>query len=92
MLDFSKYDMLGAEIRPGDICVVYTKQGIKPVIYIGGTRGNASTGKFGRFYTPEGKSSIRYSSVIFAFDPLGERRNNSETISKLLRKYYEGVR
>lgn len=88
MLDFRKLDALGAEIRPGDVCFWASKNGLEPVIYRGETRGN---GKFGRFYTSEGKTTVRYSSVIFAFDPLSKRRNNSETIAKLIRKQYEGI-
>lgn len=92
MLDFRKYDALGAEIKPGDICVRGTKSGIEPVIYRGETTANGkSTGKFGRFYTAKGKTSIRYSNVIFAFDPVGDRRNKSEEVQLLTRKFYEGT-
>ena len=91
MLDFRKYDRLGAEIEPGDICAYSRNKVIEPVIYIGGTKGNAGTGKFGRFYTSEGKVSLKYSSVIFMFDPLSKRRNNSEAVNLLVRKFYEGL-
>lgn len=92
MLDFRKYDKLGTEIKPGDICAYSRNKLIEPVIYIGGTKGNASTGKFGQFYTTKGKISLKHTSVIFMFDPLSKRRNNSEDISKLVRKFYEGVK
>lgn len=91
MIDFRKYDRLGAEIEPGDICAYSRNKLIEPVIYIGGTKGNASTGKFGQFYTSKGKASLRYSSVIFMFDPNGSRRNNSKAVSLLVRKFYEGL-
>lgn len=86
-----KRDKYGAEIKPGDVCIWSSKGGLVPVIYIEKTRGNGNTGKFGRFYTPEGKHSLMYSSVIFAFDPLGKRKNNSKSIKQLIRKFYEGL-
>ena len=92
MLSFRKYDKLGAEIKPGDICAYSRNKIIELVIYIGETRGNASTGKFGQFYTTKGKVSLKHTSVVFMFDPLTKRRNNSEDISKLVRKFYEGVK
>jgi len=91
-LDFRKYDAIGAELKPGDVCVWYSKRGLVPVVYRGETRGNGNTGKFGRFYTPQGKCSVRYTSVIFAFDPLSDRKNDSEAINKLVRKFYEGLK
>lgn len=91
MIDFRKYDRLGAEIEPGDICAYSRNKVIELVIYIGGTKGSASTGKFGQFYTSKGKASLRYSSVIFMFDPNGSRRNSSKTVNLLVRKFYEGL-
>lgn len=91
MLSFRKYDKLGAEIKPGDICAYSRNKIIEFVIYIGETRGNASTGKFGQFYTTEGKVSLKHTSVVFMFDPLSKRRNNSEAVNLLVRKFYEGL-
>lgn len=91
VLDFRKYDKLGAEIKPGDVCAYSRNNMIEFVIYIGSTKGNSSTGQFGKFYTANGKVSLKHSSVIFVFDPNGSRRNNSKAVNLLVRKFYEGL-
>lgn len=92
-LDFTKRDSTGEAIKPGDMCLYTRRQGSERIvefcIYIGDTKGNGSTGNYGQFKTTTGKRSLKYSNIIFAFDPLGERRNQSEQVKEIIRKYYE---
>lgn len=93
-LDFNKYDKYGQLLTPGDICIRQTKDGpyrrnIEFVLYKGVGKGSV-TGEYGRFITTEGESSIKHSSVIFAFDPLSERRARTDEIKKITSKYYTG--
>jgi hypothetical protein len=94
MLSFKKYDKYNQEIKPGDVCVRLEKDNkwgrtVEFCVYIGDTRGNSATGRFGRFQTLKGVRSFKYSNIIFAFDPLSERRNRSEEVINLTRKFYE---
>lgn len=96
-LDFNKYDKYGQVISPGDICVRITKDGqysrnLEFCLYKGVTRGSKATGKFGRFITPKGESSIKHSNVVFAFDPMGKRRSQTDEVNEMVRKFYEGVK
>ena len=84
---WNKKDRFGQVLTPGDLCV-YDKQF---VIYKGDSWGGSkSKGEFGRFITPSGNRSIKHSSVIFAFDPMGERHAKAEQVTKLVREFYEG--
>ena len=87
-----KRDKFGQEIKPGALCIRNDrKEQIEFCIYKGATRGNNATGKYGRFITMDGKVSIRYSSVVFIFEPSSDRRTQAEEITKLMRSYYEGA-
>lgn len=83
-----KKDKYGQDINPGDVCVwdgrlcVYRK-------HSWGAKG-ISKGEYGKFITPEGIRTVKYTSVIFAFDPMGKRRNQSTTVKELCREFYEG--
>ena len=84
---WKKQDRYGQVIHPGDICVYNNKF----VIYIKDSwGGQKSKGEYGRFETEAGTRTIKYTNVVFAFDPMGERRNQSTTIKGLCRKFYEG--
>lgn len=88
MLDLKRYDKYGQEILPGDICVRSKRDKIEIVIYKGDTRGK--TPNYGRFLSPEGNTTIKFSGVVFAFDPMGKRRNQSKEVKQLIKKYYTG--
>lgn len=81
-----KKDKLGQELHPGDICVYNGKF----VVYKRPSwGGDGSKGLFGQFITDKGASSVKYSSVLFVFDPLGKRRNDSPEVKTLTRRFYE---
>ena len=86
-MNFKKEDRYAQHIRPGDICVydgeliIYKRES---------WGGEGSRGEYGQFITSRGVRSLKYSSVVFAFDPMGERRNASPEITNLVKKYYEG--
>lgn len=84
---WSKKDRFGQVLIPGDLCV-YDK---KFIVYKGETWGGSSSKReFGRFITPEGARTIKYTNVIFAFDPMGKRRSEASIIKDLTRRFYEG--
>lgn len=93
-LDFNKYDKYGQKLTPGDVCVRLAKNGhdrtIEFCIYEREVRGSKSKGTFGRFITPSGARSIKYTSVIFVFDTLNETRARTTEITEMTKKYYEG--
>lgn len=95
---YKKKDSQGQALHPGDVCVRLrrSKKMASTIEFCVYEResfgGKGSKGEFGRFITPEGRRSIKYTSVVFAFDPMGERRNRSDTITQLTREYYEGKR
>lgn len=95
-----KRDKYGQELTPGCVCIRVRKskwpntddkprQQLEFCVYKGVTRGNKSTGKFGRFITTKGEVSIRHDSVVFVFEPSSERRAKTEEITNLIRSYYE---
>lgn len=86
-MSFNKTDRYNQPLHPGDICV-YDNQ---LVIYKKESwGGEGSKGEYGKFITTMGTRSIKYKNVIFAFDPMGERRNKSDEVRELCRKFYEG--
>ena len=84
----TKRDKYGAELRPGNVCVWGSKAGAILCLYIGDTRGNNSTGTYGRFYTQTGIRSIAYKSVVLAYDSIGSRIVNHGATKELMRNYY----
>lgn len=83
-------DGVGNTINPGDVCVRSTRSG-KPeyCVFVGSVwGGKGSRGLYGRFVTPSGFTSIKYSNVLLAFDPMSERRAESG-IKELVRTFYE---
>jgi hypothetical protein len=84
---FEKRDRTNQLLRPGDICIY---KGMLAVYLKPSWGGENSKGEYGQFITSLGKHSVRYSNVTFAFDPMGKRRNNSEEVKELCRKFYEG--
>lgn len=87
MKNFKKRDRTGQEIRPGDLCVYDNSLVVYKKISWGG---EGSKGQYGQFITADGVRSVKYTNVIFAFDPLSERKNQSDEIKALCRKFYEG--
>ena len=86
-MNFDKKDSTGQVIRPGDICVWEGEL----VLYKSPSWGGSnSKGEYGQFITSTGKRSLKFTSVIFAFDPMGTRKNQSTAVKELCRKFYEG--
>lgn len=91
MLSSKKYDRYGQELRPGDICARSRNDRVDLIMYKGEVFGSKTgKGEFGRFITPDGPSTLKYTSVVFAFDPLSKRRANAEKVKEVIRQYYEG--
>lgn len=87
-----KVDRLGEVIRPGDICVSVNNGYPELCVYQGeawGAKG-VSKGEYGRFITKDRIRSVKYTSVVFAFDPRGDKRNSSPQVRDLVREFYEG--
>lgn len=93
MLSFKKYDAYGQELIPGDVCVRSVNDKVELIVYKGASKGgNQSKGTFGRFLTSKGTRSIKFSSVVSVFDPMGTRRSKPPEIDVLVRQYYESIR
>lgn len=90
-----KQDKYGQDIYPGDVCVrMARKTDAGPVLEFvvfekPAWGGEGSRGEYGRFVTTDGRTSIQYKSVIFAFDPIGKRRNRSKQVQSVIAGYYE---
>ena len=95
-MGLKKLDKKGQQLFPGDVCVRLGRAGpysqnLEFIVYKGEVfGGKGSKGEFGRFITSTGMTSIKYSSVVFAFDPVGDRRSEADEIKTVLKKYYEG--
>lgn len=88
-----KKDAYGQALHPGDVCARTYKGKVELIVYKGDTwGGNKSKGEYGRFITNSGNSSIKYTSVIFVFDPMGKRRSDSSIVNEMIREFYEGIR
>lgn len=86
-MSFQKHDKTGQVINPGDICIWNNKL----VIYkkpSWGAKG-ISKGEYGQFITSSGSSSVKFTSVVFAFDPMGTRKNDSPVVKQLVKDFYE---
>ena len=91
MLSFDRYDKYGQVLHPGDVCARAAKGGVELVVYKKHSWGTKrSKSEFGRFITPNGERSVKYSSVAFVFNPMGDRRARAEQLTKLVREFYEG--
>lgn len=85
-----KLDKYGQELRPGDVCARSINDKVELVVYRGEVWGaKGSKGDFGRFISSDGSRTLKYTSVVFVFDPLSERRARTSEIVSLTRKYYE---
>jgi len=85
-----KKDSLGQTIYPGDVCARSINDKVELVVYRGDSwGGNKSKGEFGRFVTPKGARSLKYTSIIFVFDPLSKRRARTSDVIRITRKFYE---
>ena len=82
-----KRDKYGARLSAGDVCVWGSKSGAIICVYAGEAKGGM-TGRYGSFHTPVGKKSIAYSSVVAAYDSMGQRIVNHEITKKLMREFY----
>ena len=88
---WTKKDRYGQVLQPGDVCARTVNNKVELVVYKGDSwGGNNSKGEFGRFITPDGTRTIKYTSVVFVFDPMGERHAKAEQVTKLVREFYEG--
>lgn len=93
---WAKVDLNGNVIHPGDVCTRVVRTGAKATleycVYKGESWGGSnSKGVYGRFISQDGTlRSIKYTSVLLAFDPMGERRAQSPLIRKLVKIFYEG--
>lgn len=88
MLNLKRYDKYGQEMRPGDVCARSNRDKVELVLYKGDAYGK--TGDYGRFITPQGVVSLKFTSVALAFDPMGKRRTQADEVKALVRQYYEG--
>lgn len=86
-MTFDKRDKTGQVIQPGDICVWENQLVLYKAPSWGGV---GSKGEYGQFITKSGNRSLKFTSVVFAFDPMGTRKNQSTTIKELYREFYEG--
>jgi len=85
-----KKDSLGQTIYPGDICARSLKDKVELVVYRGESWGGSkSKGEFGRFVTPGGPRTLKYSSVVFVFDPLSKRRARTSEVIRITKQFYE---
>lgn len=87
MLSFKRYDKYGQEIFPGDVCARSKRDKIELIVYKGDAYGR--TNKYGRFISPEGQITVKFTSVAFAFDPMGSRRSKANQVNELVQQYYE---
>lgn len=88
---WKKRDKYGQELRPGDVCIRSIDDKPQFVVYkkeVFGGKG--SKGEFGRFITEDGLRTIKFTSVVFAYDPMGERVVKHKKIDGLVRSFYEG--
>lgn len=85
-----KKDAYGQVLTPGDVCARSINDKVELVVYREESWGGSkSKGEFGRFVTPNGTRTIKYTSVVFVFDPLSERRAKTDSVVAITRKYYE---
>lgn len=88
---WTKKDAYGQVLHPGDVCAAIVNDKIALVVYKEDSWGGKdSKGEYGRFLHSGTKRTLKYSSVIFAFDPMGKRRSMAEVIQRSIRQYYEG--
>lgn len=86
-----KKDAYGQVLHPGDVCARSVKDKVELIVYKGESWGGSeSKGEFGRFITPQGQRSIKYTSVVLAFDPMSDRRSKAKQVTGLVREFYEG--
>ena len=93
MLNFSKKDAYGQVLKPGYVCARPTKnKGVEFCVYKGEVNGSKSKGTFGKFLTDSGTTSLKYTSVVFAYDPITGATSQAEGVGRLIRRFYEDVR
>lgn len=89
MLSFSKHDAYGQVLKPGDVCVYQQKdKGPRFCVYKQEVK-NTTKGQYGRFITDKGIVTLKFTSVIFVFDSITDRRSKDKEVSKLIRSFYE---
>ena len=86
----TKKDAEGNAISPGDVCIRARRHtGCEYCIYVDSVwGGKVSRGEFGRFLTSKGLTSIKYSNILLAFDPMSKRRPELG-VNELIRRFYE---
>lgn len=90
-----KRDKYGQEIKPGDVCVRLVRGNMTSTLQFcvfekPAWGGKGSKGEFGRFITPDGTRTIKYTNVVFMFDSMSDRRSRAEQVIEVTRKFYEG--
>lgn len=86
-----KKDRYGRDIEIGSVCAWSHNGKVELVIYEKSAWGGENTaGEFGRFITADQTRSIKYSSVVFVFDPIKDSRTTAPIVKELMEKYYEG--
>lgn len=85
-----KRDGMGQLLHPGDVCARSLNDKVELVVYREDTWGGSkSKGEFGRFITPNGNRSLKFSSVVFVFDPLSDRRSRTDSVVSITKRFYE---
>lgn len=82
-----KKDKYGQAIMPGNVCVY---DGRFVVFKRHSWGGASSKGLYGVFIDNGKEVSVRYSSVLFVFEPSSKRHSEAPVLRKLLKEYYEG--
>lgn len=88
---WTKQDAYGQVLQPGDVCAAIVNDKVALVVYKEDSWGGKnSKGEFGRFTTSSGQRTLKYSGVVFAYDPMGKRRSMAREIQEPIRQFYEG--
>lgn len=88
-LDFKKRDKYGQELNPGDIVAISRKDKVELLIYKEEVYGGKKNGGLrGRFQDLEGTTTVKYSNVVFVFDPMGKRKAGTPAVKELIRRHY----
>lgn len=88
---WDKKDKYGQVIKPGDMCMVAGKDGIKFCLYKHEVK-RSTKGEYGRFITKSGVVTLKFTGVVFVFDPITDRRGRTEETTELTRRFYEDIR
>lgn len=89
-LNFNKYDRIGQKLTPGDVCARAQDDRVELVVFKGGSKGGSgSKGQYGRFITSKGVRTFKYTSVVFVFDAMTNRRAKTDEVNSMVKQFYE---